>query len=78
LSEYFQGQNNLNLSLAFNAYSQEGFLRNIEIKNNEIDLRGNANLVRSDVIYVFYGQIKNKPQNIAFTKTGASCQKSKK
>lgn len=78
LSELFQGQNNLNLSLGFNAYSQEGFLRNIEIKSNEIDLRGNANLVRSDIIYMFYGQIKNKPQNIAFTKTGTSCQKSKK
>lgn len=78
LSEIFQKQKNLTISLAFNAYSQEGFLRNIEIKSDEADFRGNANLVRSDINYIFYGQIKNKPQNLAFTKTGASCQKSKK
>ena len=78
LSEMFQGQNNLDISLGFNAYSQEGFIRNIEVKSKELDLRGNASLVRSDVNYIFYGQLKNKPQNIAFTKTGASCQKSKK
>ncbi len=78
LSEMFQGQSNLNISLGFNAYSQEGFLRNIEVKNGELDLRGNANLVRSDVNYFFYGQLKNKPQNLTFTKTGTSCQKAKK
>ncbi|MBK7056968.1 MAG: hypothetical protein KBF99_07100 [Leptospiraceae bacterium] len=78
LSEMFLGQSNLDISLGFNAYSQEGFIRNIEVKSKELDLRGNASLVRSDVNYIFYGQLKNKPQNIAFTKTGASCQKSKK
>lgn len=78
LSELFQGQNNLNIIMGFNAYSQEGFYRNLEIKSKSSDLRGTANMVRSDVNYFLYGQIKNKPLNLTFTKTGAACQKLKK
>ena len=78
LSELLMGQSNLDIKLGLTAYSQEGYLRNIEVKGSDGILRGNANLIRSDINFGLFGQLKNKPINLTFIKTGASCQKSKK
>ena len=78
LSELLMGQTNLDIKLGITAYSQEGYLRNIEVKGSDGILRGNANLIRSDINFGLFGQLKNKPINLTFIKTGASCQKSKK
>lgn len=78
LFENFAGENISDISLGFNAYSQEGFIRNIEVKANSGILRGNANFTRSGINFGIYGQLKNKPINLSFIKLGASCQNIKK
>ena len=76
--ELFSEENISDISLGFNAYSQDGFVRNIEVKGGTGVLRGNAAFTRSGINFGMFGQLKNKPINLSFIKTGNSCQTIKK
>ncbi|MBP7283622.1 MAG: hypothetical protein KBA66_18695 [Leptospiraceae bacterium] len=78
LFELFSEENISDISLGFNAYSQDGFVRNIEVKGGTGVLRGNAAFTRSGINFGMFGQLKNKPINLSFIKTGNSCQTIKK
>jgi hypothetical protein len=73
----FMGKGNINISGDFNAYSQEIYFRNLEVKGNGFSFLGYGNSTRNDQSFYFSGSNQNKYLSLNLNYNGEVCQKKK-
>lgn len=77
IMENLKSQKNLSLKFAFNGYSQDLFINNLNLNSDELQVYGNSSTIKGEQSYNFSGQVQNKPFSLNFFKKGDQCYKKK-